>query len=552
MKFLTFVHRSPFATWNSLQAWIREAGEVPEQVVICHTPRVKEHARTVAAGTCDVLDHYGAARAEERVRLTSVATNDVTTWRGALEKELGQEGPWAVDVTPSRTIAKLAAAAVVQNHADAHLFYLDVADYRYEAKPFPWVPYNLQNLWHFTGPKGDKPRHAGARGLRPSPGARSLANTPGLVRVDAAGHRETVVPWQALLVLLNEAAADQASGRSGQHPAFMVKLPAFGVDVGQYDLVSRRFRLQPYREIALAVEKATGRVDDPWKREVPRADHVLECLATARMLPYKDQPRLMDELHEMAAATRGPNPGVAPRALALDTNLFYFDFVTSLARAAGLPTIRVPVVASSVTRSEIRHQMKKRFPAGPLPPLVQQAEVRRPLVARLAHAAHEEFELLRTRCRMDVITGPDATRSNDENDRLILMDFAAHRDREQQELLVLSNDRGFVDRSTQDARGLDVRHVDFEDPDAKTSATVNVDQMAYLVYRLAMGFGRVSLKGLSVEVMGEPREADPKSYLHEKVRLRVPDAPWTASFLHELALRERLDARVRQARLWLP
>ncbi len=49
-----------------------------------------------------------------------------------------------------------------------------------------------------------------------------------------------------------------------------------------------------------------------------------------------------------------------------------------------------------------------------------------------------------------------------------------------------------------------------------------------------------------------PVHPQPRSYLHEHVRLRGPDAPWTAYFLHELALRERLDARVRQARLWLP
>lgn len=551
-RFLTFVHRSPFATWNSLQAWIRESGKLPQEVVLAHVVRVQEHARTVAEGTEILLDHYDTPDAETRVRRAPVAKNDLPAWRDSLEQVLQAPGPWVVDLTASRTMPKLALVDLVRVRPDAELFYLDVAEYRYEAKPFPWVPYTLQRLWHFDGAGADRSRRAGERGLTPSPGARSVANAPGLVRVDAGGRRETVIQWQALVVLLNEAAADSLSGRSGRHPSFQVKLPAFGVTVADYDLVSRRFRLHPFAEILKGLEEAAARLDPVWQAQVPRGHLVLESLAAARLLPYSHQDRLLDELHAMAAGTRGPNPGVAPRALALDTNLFYFDFVTSLARAAGLPTIRVPVVASSISRAEIRNQMTKEFPAGRIPQVLEDAQMHRPLMSRLAHAAHEEFELLRTRCRMEVITRQAATTSAQENDLRILQDFAAHRDREQQELLVVSNDRELVARAQQEMGGLDVHHVDFSDPDRMTRKTADVDELAYLIYRLALAFGRVSLKGLNVEVFGDHSEEQGERFLHEQVRLQVPDTTWVASFLHELRLRGRLDQVVQRARLWLP
>lgn len=551
VRFLTFVHRSPFATWNSLQAWIRESGQLPEEVVVAHVVRVQEHARTVAEGAALLLDHYDAPDAEARVRRTAVAKNDLPSWRQALAQVFETPGRWVVDLTPSRTMPKLATMELVQDNPEAELFYLDVSDYRYEAKPFPWVPYTLQRLWHFDGSGSDRSKRAGERGLSPSPGSRPVAGVPGLVRVDAGGRREAVVQWQALVVLLNEAAADSRSGRAGSHPSFQLKLPAFGVTVADYDLVSRRFRLRPYPEILKGLEEAASRLDPIWQAQVPRGHLVLESLAAARLLPYSEQNRLMDELHAMAAGTRGPNPGVAPRALALDTNLFYFDFVTSLARAAGLPTIRVPVVASSITRAEIRNQMTKQFPKGPIPQILQKAQMHRPLMSRLAHAAHEEFELLRTRCRMDVITRQAATASAQENDLRILQDFAAHRDREQQELLVVSNDRELVSRAQREMGGLDVHHVDFSDPDRMIRKTADVDEIAYLIYRLALGFGRVSLKGLNVEVFGDHLEEDGERFLHEQVRLRIPDTTWVASFLHELRLRGRLDGVVQRARLWL-
>lgn len=552
MRYLTFIHRSPYATWNPLQAWIRQHREVPEEVVLMHLDAMGHHAEVVARGVRVLLQHYG--REEVPVRQVHVKNNAYQVWVDAVRETLDASTvPCIVDVTPARTVPKLAVVASMRPVDDHQVLYLDVHKHRYDPKPFTWIPYNLQTIRSLRDEQ-EEPSYRSVQYLGAPPGIPPMARLAG--KKVGVNQYEASVPWESLVVLLNEAgAAGKGQKAEVGVEEFEIKLPALGVTIGRYDLETRRFRLEPWARIRDDLNKARSALPGVWQDEVPRDDFVLEALASSRLLPFADQARYQALLHEVAAETRGPNPGMSLKAIALDTNLFYLEFFTSVTHAARVPMTRIPVVASSVSLEEIRNKMLWRFPDADPPRPLREMDVHHPHEARKAHSAHEEFEMLRTRCRMNVVDHQDGQRggpgANDANDEAILRDFAYHQKNERQGLLVLSNDRGFVERASLLTPDLRVERVHYGDPETEVAEEADVDQVAYFLHRLALGYGLVSLTGLRVQLFGDHPADSSEEFLHENVRVRLPDTPWCRGFLHELRPRDVLRRILADGGVWL-
>lgn len=548
------MHKSPYATWNPLMAWIRLEGSAPDRITLVHLGQMEDHAELVVKGIRRVLDHYEAG--EIPIDMVPIQENTYQAWqeqvRGLLEDRSAR---WVVDVTPARTVAKLAAMGSIRPVDATHVLYLDVGEYRYDAKPFPWIPYNLQSVRLLREESRTPPYHRVQR-LREPPGLAPVSRFRGVQRT-GPGRYEVTLPWDALTVLLNEAAATGTGNGAGRGAGWIdIKLPALGVHVATYDLESRRFRLTEFTRVRDQIERARNDLDGLWRNELPGATAVLESLASARLLPFEDQTKYETMMHEVARQTRGPNPGTALKAIALDTNLFYQEFFTAVTHATKVPMIRIPVVASAVTLNEIRHQMGASLPAGPKPRILEDSSIHHAYKARQAHSAHEEFEMLRTRCRMHVIQGehgltPRGPEANDHNDQAIVEDLRNHVESERQELLVLSSDRGFVKRARRQLDRVDVQYISYADPGKHTVREADIDQIAYLIYRLALRFGRASLRGMDVQVMGDHPRGEKRQFLHENVRIDLPDSPWARAFLHEETTRELLEPIVAEGRVWL-
>lgn len=544
---LTFIHRSPYATWNSLQAWIRQAGAAPDEVAILHLPAVGNHASMVKEGVERLLRHYGA---EPKVRLVPVPDNGLPAWSETISNIIASDGDWTIDVTPARTIPKLASMEALRASPETAAVYLDVEGYRYEPKPFSWVPYNVQTVRTLT-PGTKEATYRNVQFFGSFPRVAPMDRLGAGPKLDVEGNREIQAHWESLVVLLNEAGA-AATGKKGTEglSKFEIKIPHLGVTVGTYDMERSRLVLEPQEKVLEQLANGLGFLSGAWAHDVPGYNDVLEALTAAHILPYANHEQLRRLLHSAALSTGGPAQSNGIKWIGMDTNALHLQTITTIARDRRIPLSRLPLVVSSVVRGELEHQMQAELPQGDMPTPVANAHVHRPRKARLAHVANEEFELLSSRSRMETHIHRAGKADNDANDQSIVDDMAHFAAKRHEPVIFLTNDRGCHARA-EATHGLEAVEILFGNPDLDLDPSPAIDKIAYFIYRLSLSFGRISLKGLGVEVFGDHPQDKKHAYLHEEIRVRVPDKDWTRGFVHEVSLKDKLAEVVKEAGVWL-
>lgn len=544
-RYVTFVHKSPYATWNPLQAWCRRERRTPGEVRVLVQRDQAARAEYVVEGIRRILTHYGAKGTS--ITTQTVADNRMRSWADAIT-EATKNTTVTLDITPSRSITKFAITMAIRRDDPVDVLYLDVDGYRYDPAPFSAIPYNVQTIRSLLH-EDKTTAYRGIQFLGSPPGAaHTLGVGPDLRRLDD-GTYEHVTPWDTLIVLLNEAAAAGSRDKTEGARKVRIELPGVHLKFATYDLHDRTFRLTDWTGNLARLEEQRQGLPAPWRPELPDDRQLRSYLAGARLLPFKRADRIHKVLHDAAWATRGLNHDPKTPWPALDTNLFYFEFITTLANDARIPTSRIPLVTSSIVQHEISNRAGQplNLPS-PDPKFFSDGDLHRPLIARGARVAQQEFALLHDRCRMDIVVNAAPTNDSKANDTRIVQDLMHYQELQRRPLAVFSGDGEFIDNA--EAKGLQTHRVGFEDPLEQTATHVDIDQVAYLIYQLSIGFGRVRLKGLGVDVLGD-HPAGSGGYATESIRIRMKDEPWARAYLHEARLRPMLDEVVRDARLWL-
>ncbi|MHB8584388.1 MAG: hypothetical protein ACYDDF_00915 [Thermoplasmatota archaeon] len=146
MKILiTQDYNSEFATVNGAWAAARQHGYVADRVyVLCSSRDAARRARLRA-----MLEQLQRTHGVDPfVDLLDVATQDAA----AIQRAAGDiirgtralSGSVAVDLTPGRTVPKLALLRACLLERPDHLFYLDVPDFDYRWASFVKIPFRLQ------------------------------------------------------------------------------------------------------------------------------------------------------------------------------------------------------------------------------------------------------------------------------------------------------------------------------------------------------------------------------------------------------------------------
>lgn len=513
-----------------------------------HLPGVADHAGMVREGIERLVRHYGGS---PHIRLVAVSENRFPAWTDAIHSVLASASEWVIDITPGRTVPTIAAAEALRAHPDARALYLDVSGYRYEPEPFSWVPYNLQTVrMVIPGQKEESYQNVQFFGSYPNvPAMDVLGAGP---KLDASGTRELLVPWEALVVLLNEAGA-AAMGKRGAEGVkrFDIKLPHLGTTVGAYDMERSRLSMNDAHDVQTQMGEGLGFLSGAWGHDLPTYSDVLEALSAARILAYANGDELQRAIHSAAISTGGRREGRNVKWIGLDTNVFHLETLTTVARDRRIPLSRIPLVVSKVVHDELDNQMKATLPDGDPPQPIREAMIHRPRKARLAHLAHEEFDLLRHRSRMEIHAYSAIHRDSALNDQAIVDDMKHYADMTDAPVVFLSNDAACIQRAEAAGGRLHPIEIKFGNPATDLDEHPAIDKIAYFVYRLSLAFGRVSLKGLGVDVLGDHPDDEKDHYLHGLVRVRVPDKPWTRGFVHEVSVRGMLQEVVREAGVWL-
>jgi len=150
-EYITQSYRTPWGTINPLWAAARDRGYRPDTV---HLITPDEEADDVAALVDGLEALQEAFDREPDVQLHSddpeSFEDTAATIQGLIEDRHAAGAQVAVDITPGRTIPKIALFDACLRLDPEHIFYLSVPGYDYRPKPYLKIPFRLQKLIDLT------------------------------------------------------------------------------------------------------------------------------------------------------------------------------------------------------------------------------------------------------------------------------------------------------------------------------------------------------------------------------------------------------------------
>lgn len=144
--YITQSYRSPWGTINSLWASAREYGFVPDRIHLLTPAPDDEDVERLVAGLETLQKQLGKDPDVDVVRDDPEDFQDTKmTVEHLLVEAQGEDTKIAVDLTPGRTIPKIALFAKSLQEEPDHVFYLSVPDYDYRPTPYVKIPFRLQH-----------------------------------------------------------------------------------------------------------------------------------------------------------------------------------------------------------------------------------------------------------------------------------------------------------------------------------------------------------------------------------------------------------------------
>ena len=147
---MTSEYNREFATVNAMWAAGRNRGFVPAKVYLLVEDPESERTRRVSAALEAVQEALGAGASVSAVKILPANPKQIhDTLKELLDKHAGDTV--ALDITPGRTVPKLALFALVKHPAVKHLFYLNVAGFDYRDATYPEIPFPRQRCMDLYG-----------------------------------------------------------------------------------------------------------------------------------------------------------------------------------------------------------------------------------------------------------------------------------------------------------------------------------------------------------------------------------------------------------------
>lgn len=142
--YITQDYYRPYSVVNALWAAAEQHDFAPDRVYLLSS-RAEEPVAKAVADALGLVQ--GALGKPGDVQVASFPDNDLWAARKAVQAivDAHANDEIAIDVTPGRTLAKLALFfTATRNEAVQHVFYLDVPGFDYRDEPHPLVPRRLE------------------------------------------------------------------------------------------------------------------------------------------------------------------------------------------------------------------------------------------------------------------------------------------------------------------------------------------------------------------------------------------------------------------------
>jgi len=151
---ITTVGKSPFAVVNPIWMVCRRGEFIPERVYLIWNEAVADVKKAVENNVRVILRNYGVDEpeiiADESVK---VREDDFKRFKEILkricDKELDEGNEVAIDMTPGRKfMSALSMGLGFRKNKPVHrVYYLHLADQRYQGEPLIKIPFALQKLY---------------------------------------------------------------------------------------------------------------------------------------------------------------------------------------------------------------------------------------------------------------------------------------------------------------------------------------------------------------------------------------------------------------------
>lgn len=144
--YITQSYRSPWGTINSLWASAREYDFIPDRIHLLSPASDSKEVRSLVAGLEALQEQLGRDPDVDVIEDDPEDFRDTAlTIERLVVKARSEDAEVAVDLTPGRTIPKIALFDVSLREEPDHIFYLSVPEYDYRPAPYVKIPFRMQN-----------------------------------------------------------------------------------------------------------------------------------------------------------------------------------------------------------------------------------------------------------------------------------------------------------------------------------------------------------------------------------------------------------------------
>lgn len=295
--YITLMGRSGWAVINSFYSLILETDFRPCSIMMLYESEHANNLAPVVEGLKIIQETY----TKPNITTFSVSTSDWDavgeTARPIVEGIKEQEGQVALDITGGRKVLVAGTLLGLLESGLDYVYYLDIETTEGVAKPYPMIPYRMQQLKELKV---------------------SVVHTESIELKPETGWKEVDLDKEFLTIALNHAYRRKTR--------LTVNVPLLDADILEIDLAQREVRVLTDRtqyDNKLREHSVSG-----W--DFPNYNQLRRAFCFSGILDYKNKEALWDGFLDEYRRHRDPGLGARKWYLSLDTNLLRSGFVSCL------------------------------------------------------------------------------------------------------------------------------------------------------------------------------------------------------------------------------
>jgi hypothetical protein len=295
--YITLMGRSGWAVINSFYSLILETDFRPNSITILYESEHADSLGPVVEGLRIIQETYTKSNITTLLVPSSSWDEVGETTRPIVESIKKQEGQVALDITGGRKILVAGTLLGLLDSGLDYVYYLEIETTEGVAKPYPMIPYRIQQLKELK---------------------ENIVHAERVELKSETGWEEVDLSKELLVIALNHAYR--------RNSRLTINVPFLEMDVLSIDLANREVKMLTDRtkyDNKLRKHSASG-----W--DFPNYNELRKAFCFSGTLDYKNKDVLWDSFLDEYRRHRDPALGTGKWYISLDSNLFFNGFVSCL------------------------------------------------------------------------------------------------------------------------------------------------------------------------------------------------------------------------------